>query len=96
MGLMNNKLVRCPFTGVEVATAGDPSMTLDGISYFGNHLEVSFPIRLSHADPWATDPWLVLNGPHFIGKLAAARKLDRYFIVAKTLANVKHDYLTMR
>ncbi len=93
MGIYNNNLPRCPFTGVEVNSAGDPSPTLDGISYFGQFNGRRFPVKLHHADAWAQDAWLKENGSKFIAQLATHKNLDTYFQNGRTLAEVKRDYL---
>jgi hypothetical protein len=93
MGLYNNKLSRCPFTGVEVNSAGDPSPALDGISYYGQFNGRRFPIKLHYADAWAQDTWLNENGSRFIEHLATDDKLDTYFQNGRTLAEVKRDYV---
>lgn len=92
MGLFNDRLSHCPFTGVQISESGDPTPALDGISYFGTYNGHRFPIKLHSADPWGKDTWLSENGHRFIEVLYVEGRLFTYFKEGRRLAEIKRDY----
>ncbi len=92
MGLFNDRLTNCPFTGVRISETGDPTPALDGISYFGSYNGHQFPIKLHYSDAWGRDTWLIENGPKFIEFLYTEGRLPTYFNAGRTLAEVKRDF----